>query len=261
MQLDKYSKKIKDKLNFSQPKTKKPVVWCLFDSGTGSYSKYLKDSQFESYSLGASDKDLPENCINILFNPIPFLFGDFSLIEELNKLPKPDVIIASPPCESWSIASAIAGGNSSWKHTKGNDFIIRSETDYLNEKVQFKFTRSYLQRLNGEMTAYITALLITICEPKIYIIENPAQSKIWEYFQKILNVDLPHENLTYYNLYGHDITKPTKFMSNINLNLLNEKIKAPIKFKHYSKDYNVRSEIPIKLVKHIFDNCFDCLQF
>lgn len=252
MKLDKYSEKFLKKLKFSPKTTDKPVVWCLFDSGTGSYYSYLKESNFEVYALGASDRELPENCINILFNPIPFLFNDFSMLEELSKLPKPDVIIASPPCESWSIASAMERGNSSWRHLKGNGFEIRPEDDYLVDKVQYKFTRSYLQRLNGEMTAYLTCLLITLCDPKVYIVENPKQSKIWEYFDRILNLALPYDNLTYYNLYGLDIQKPTHFKSNINLHLLDKKEEGRVKFKHYSKDYNIRSHIPIDLVKNIF---------
>lgn len=258
MKIDKYLQKYKTKLTFKEKQNKnKKVVWCLFDSGTGSYSNYLKDDDFfEYYALGTTslNEKLPENCINILFNPIPLLFDDFSLLEKLSQLPKPDVIIASPPCESWSMASAIKGGNSSWKHVKESDFIIRGVEDYEDEKVQYKFTRSYLQRINGELTAYVVALLITLCEPKIYIVENPYKSKIFEYFEKILQIHFNFDNLTYYHLYGFDIQKATNFKSNIDLKLLNNKnaIKEKIKFKHYSKDYNVRSKIPYDLIKEIF---------
>ena len=47
------------------------------------------------------------------------MFGDNKLFDELDKLPKPDLIIASPPCESWSVASAMWGGNASWKQETG----------------------------------------------------------------------------------------------------------------------------------------------
>ena len=43
------------------------------------------------------------------------MFGDNKLFDELDKLPKPDLIIASPPGERWSVASAMWGGNASWK--------------------------------------------------------------------------------------------------------------------------------------------------
>ena len=76
----------------------------------------------------------------------------------------------------------------------------------------------------------------------------------WEYFDKILNLKLENDNLTYYNLYGLDIKKPTCFKSNIKLNLLNDNsVESVVKFKHYSKDYNVRSHIPLALVKNIFE--------
>ena len=34
-----------------------------------------------------------------------------ALWDVLDKLEPPDVILASPPCESWSVASAMKGGN------------------------------------------------------------------------------------------------------------------------------------------------------
>ena len=69
------------------------------------------------------------------------LFGDNTLFDELDKLPKPDLIIASPPCESWSNASAMCEGNACWKQEDLSDslfapqrepsmFTIRNASDY-----------------------------------------------------------------------------------------------------------------------------------
>lgn len=41
-----------------------------------------------------------------------------ALWETLDGLDRPDVILASPPCESWSVASAMKGGNACWKQEK-----------------------------------------------------------------------------------------------------------------------------------------------
>lgn len=43
------------------------------------------------------------------------MFGDNTMFDTLDQLPKPDLIIASPPCESWSNASSMGGdGNACW---------------------------------------------------------------------------------------------------------------------------------------------------
>lgn len=51
-----------------------------------------------------------------------------ALWEQLDKLDRPDVILASPPCESWSVASAMKGGNACWnigcKHMVGSQNIF-----------------------------------------------------------------------------------------------------------------------------------------
>lgn len=66
---------------------------------------------------------------------------------------------------------------------------------------------------------------------------------------------MEYENLTYYNNYGFEIKKPTKFKSNINLNLKSENVKADTKFREASRiggSYNVRSNIPLSLVEEIY---------
>ena len=57
------------------------------------------------------------------------LFGDNTLFNELDKLPKPDLIIASPPCESWSNASAMANGNACWKQEDLSDSLFSPQTE------------------------------------------------------------------------------------------------------------------------------------
>lgn len=160
------------------------------------------------------------------------------------------------------------GGNACWKQEKdmtinlfgeyeqGSKFTIRNHIDY--ENYQFKYDKSFLTRINGEMCIYNTLKIIERYQPKVFVIENPAYGRIWEYIANVIGFNIKYENLTYYNNYGYPIKKATKFGSNIDLKLLNENIKAEIGLKHYSNGsnrYNTRSNIPINLVIDIIKCC------
>ena len=95
------------------------------------------------------------------------LFGDNTLFDVLDKLPKPDLIIASPPCESWSNASAMENGNACWKRNDVSDslfapqvrpspFTIRANQDYESAYINYQYDRQFLKRVNGELTAFNT---------------------------------------------------------------------------------------------------------
>ena len=243
-------------------------IWGLFDDGNGCYRQAVDEynmnvgGQHTITSIGIGDacinKDL---AINTLHKPN-------ALWEQLDKLDKPDVILASPPCESWSVASAMKGGNACWKKEKdmtinlfgeyeqGSKFTIRNHIDY--ENYQFKYDKSFLTRINGEMCIYNTLKIIERYKPKVFVIENPAYGRIWEYIANVIGFNIPYENLTYYNNYGYPVQKSTKFGSNINLKLRNKRIKGKIELKHYNNGgnrYNTRSNIPIDLVKSILKEC------
>ena len=190
------------------------------------------------------------------------LFGDNTLFDTLDKLPQPDLIIASPPCESWSVASAMKNGNACWKREDVSDslfepqtplsrFTVRNHDDY--DGTQFKQDKSLIKRINGELTVFNTIEIIKRYNPKYYIIENPAYGRLWEYVDKILGFKMPLDNFTYYNNYDYPISKPTKFKSNVYLNLKSENIPNDVIFNSgFSRDYNERSNIPKKLVDDIF---------
>ena len=72
------------------------------------------------------------------------------------------------------------------------------------------------------------------------------------YFNDILDFCFNYDNLTYYGDYGYQIKKPTRFKSNINLNLRKDNIKKDLEWGKFSKDYNIRSNIPLNLIKDIF---------
>lgn len=242
---------------------KKIVVWGLFDSGGGSYYKAAKEMEnIELFSVGIDRENKSSHFINLDLADYSQIFTKHNKIfEALDKLPHPDLIIASPPCESWSNASAMANGNACWKREVVEDsflppqtplsrFTVREYKDY--EGYQYKPDSQILTRINGELTIYNTIQIIKKYKPKVFIIENPAHGRIWDYIKKILGFNLKHENLTYYNNYDYPIRKPTRFSSNIYLGLDVSNNESEFGFKEMNWSYNERSNIPIKLVKEIF---------
>ena len=242
------------------------IVWALFDSGNGCYTQgaelfnqSVDQSAVEIYPIGIDIESKNNHFINLNLADYSRMFGDNKLFDELDKLPKPDLIIASPPCESWSVASAMWGGNASWKQETGavnrelSKFTVRSRADYDLPHVQFKYDRSFLNRINGELCIYNTIEIIKRYEPKVYVIENPASSRIWYYVNDILNFSIPFDNLAHYHCYGYPLRKPTRFKSNINLRLKsNNKLPPTMGFKYFSKSYNERSNIPLDLIVDIY---------
>ena len=109
------------------------------------------------------------------------------------------------------------------------------------------------------MCIYNTLKIIERYKPKVFVIENPAYGRIWEYIKNVIGFNIPYENLTYYNNYDYPIKKPTKFGSNIDLKLLKDNIRNTIEFERMNikgvNRYNARSHIPLELVKDILKRC------
>ena len=245
------------------------IVWALFDSGNGCYAQAAKKfKDIELYSIGLDIENKHNHFLSLDLADYSRLFGNTTLFDTLDKLPKPDVILASPPCESWSVASAMRDGNASWKQEKGDGLFmpqtplsrctVREYEDY--NGYQFKPEKSLINRINGELCTFNTIQIIKRYQPKIYVIENPASSRMWEYIDRVVGFHIPFENLTYYNNYDYPISKPTKFKSNIQLSLKKRMIRNEMKFNEFSRDYNERSNIPMKLVEDIFEQLESQLQ-
>ncbi|NRE83876.1 DNA methyltransferase, partial [Enterococcus faecium] len=137
-------------------------------------------------------------------------------------------------------------------------FTVRDYADY--SAYQFKPEKSLINRINGELCTFNTIQIIKRYQPRIYVIENPASSRMWEYIERVLGFYIPFDNLTYYNNYDYPISKATKFKSNIQLDLKKQKIRNDVKFNEFSRNYNERSNIPLKLVATIFEQLEDRLQ-
>lgn len=242
------------------------VIWALFDSGNGCY-KQVGDTidEIEIYSVGLDVENKNSHFLNQNLADYSRLFGSKDLWNSLDTLPKPDLIIASPPCESWSVASAMYEGNACWKREQLTDweesrkeispFTIRDIDDY--DGYQYNPLTQVIKRVNGELCALNLTEIIRRYKPKYWVIENPELSKIWEYLPRVLGFELPFENKVRYSNYGYEIDKPTRFSSNVWLNLdYARRVKTEKNFKDI-RGYNERSNIPLELVREIFTQILD----
>ncbi|WP_017807606.1 hypothetical protein, partial [Avibacterium paragallinarum] len=167
-----------------------------------------------------------------------------------------------PPCESFSVANSIKGGNVCWQWQGNTRFAIRRRKDFdaaAVKKRRYRYETSFLNRINGELCIYNTIEIIKRYQPKIYVIENPYASRLWHYLDEILAFPLPYANPTYYGNYGWPCKKATKFKSNIPLNL---------RYQHYISgktmfdclhSYNARSAIPLPLIHDIYRRIIEVL--
>lgn len=244
----------------------KIIVWALFDGGNGCYTQAAKSfSTLKVYPIGIDIERKNRHFIPLNLADYSKLFGKSQLFARLDKLPKPDVILASPPCESFSVASAMKGGNACWKQERkgGSRFVIRHSQDYDVPNVprkHFRYEKSFFNRINGELCIYNTIDIIQRYQPKVFVIENPYASRIWDYIHDVLGFEIPFDNPTYYGNYDYPVKKPTKFKSNIALNLKYHHYYAGVRMSHVLKSYNARSNIPLDLVKAIYTQILDYLK-
>jgi len=230
----------------------KKVIWSLFDSETA-ITQQLNSDEYIVYSIGLpSSSAVTDNFINMDLSKR-------SCLKKLEKLPKPDIIFASPPCETWvtvNIGNVIHFNrnfneyNFYWQRNfKGNDFLPKYKKN----------------RLLGQRTAYYTAEIIKKFNPALWTIENGSSSLIFKYLNKYHNVK-GNQNKTYYSSYDsiNFGRKPTTFYSNLKMNLRNDfkkgsKVIERVATKNrkpgikYLDNYCERSCVPIQIYNHILD--------
>lgn len=223
----------------------KYIVWALYDDGVGSWHNCGYDSnEFEIISIGINDN----NWYN--YYKIDLRLSNFNLIKELKALPKPDIIVASPPCESWSGADCKARIYDTNLNVKNKKFY--DEYNKTAHKVkQRDFFQKERNRLIGQDTIAATIKIIEHFKPKYWIIENPQSSYIWKWINKHFNLDLI-KNLAYYSNYDNNFSKkPTYFSSNVKLNLKCKNVKCNT--QHMNAGYDQRSSIPKQLLLDILE--------
>lgn len=265
------------------------IVWALFDSGNGCY-KQAVDQYFpdiEVYPIGIDVENKNDHFINLNLADYSEIFGGGGIFSTLDKLPRPDVILASPPCESWSQMQNIKNGSFMWKdaeeveclfsnHVVKTPFTVQTKSDYIKGKdainiaqgftYKGQFERDFKRRINGELCVVNTLEIIRRYEPKVWVIENPAYGKMWSYL-KIVHDFKGIENLAHYNDYDADwLKKPTIFLSNIFLDLKANGLRSKKQIRNKTANqerimgYNERSNIPLLLIKHILERCKEVIE-
>ena len=220
------------------------TIWALYDDGNMSwYNCGYDKSKYRVISIGINEHPDLED-----YHKIDLRLSNFDLIKELKQLPKPDIIVASPPCESWSGADCKA-------RIYNNDLTFKNESWYDEYNLHcFKNKRrnwisKMRNKLIGEDTLLGTIHIIKTFKPKSWVIENPKSSYIWKYINEYIKIS-GNNNDTYYNCYNKMFSKkPTIFFCNQKLNLKKEHIKSNDKMRHCS--YNERASIPKELILDI----------
>lgn len=234
-------------------------MWALYDDAQSSYKNAIKkyfDGEIEVHSVGINDIVFTEN-ENYFYHKIDLSLANFNLFKELSQLPKPDFIFASPPCESWS--GADCNGKMFRSIDEDNNWRVMNKRHYdeYNKTCHPVKRRYFLQkeqgRILGESTLGATISIIEHFKPKIWIIENPQTSKMWEFQRNHWGFTGPDmfENLAYYSAYDENFSpKPTIFKSNVKLNLHSKRVAG--NKEHMAKgSYSKRSSIPSELIKSI----------
>lgn len=170
----------------------KLVCWALFDSETGDYMStvhhYFED-KIDVYGVGISHYGKnTDHYVNFDLSDFTELFGADNIGKKLLKiLPKPDIIVASPPCESWSHMTSINNGNIHWKRYASKFYPENKVFQLQDVKASSAFVKNngiktFYTRVNGELCHQNTWEIIKVTKPKVFMVENP-DNYSWEYIQ------------------------------------------------------------------------------
>ena len=149
--------------------------------GTGSITKYYQDTDVEVISLDILKKYDPTLCMDIMdFEYKKYKVGEF------------DIIWASPECKIFSMLQNTWVGRK-WETMEDLNKARQHNACFINRTLE----------------------IIEYLKPKLYFLENPLNSKIWDYIDKtkwnnFVTVD--------YCRFGTVYKKPTKILTNKILN-------------------------------------------
>ncbi len=212
-------------------KNKKIVVWDLFGGGQNSvYNAIGKNTNI--YDIYTFDVTEPTRK-----NHIKLDLSQDNIVEIFKQFPKPDIIVSSTLCQSFScVLNMKGGGTCFWKYNEDKTKLVHRSIEEF-ERLKGGFTKN----LDAETQLYIAKLgkkcidntidLIKFYKPKYWYIENPKHSLLWKYItlnrDDFYNPEHVFINEASYGKYGFLTTKPTFFMSNIKMELLKGKIDPP----------------------------------
>jgi len=195
-------------------------------SGTQNMSKTFRENGHKTFTIDNNPDLNPDLCINMLDFNIELLPKEFQ---------KPDVIWASPPCTTFSVASLYRY----WNNGKPSSY------------------KTFI----GMALIHKTIEIIKQLNPKYWFIENPRGMLRKQYFMD----NLPRMTVTYCQ-YGAEYQKPTDIWNNTSWiprkrcsagDLCHESSTRGSKNSGIQKLHGnrVRSELPIDLCKEILKVC------
>ena len=224
-------------------------ILALFDDGNGSVKKALPEHDVVSVGIGNAD--------------IVMDLSDLKNIKKLVDMHKEnpfDLLMASPPCESWSFATAGDNGNAyrcketlrlrtidDWK--KHPYTSIKRLVDRNAPEIPEIYSRYLKGGVNGDLTALFVCELVKALEIP-FVIENPQSSML---FEKLKREGLDFiKNTACYAAYSEEFPlKRTGFASNVEMNLKKTN-KAKFAFGDWEGNRGiVRSSIPVDLIRDI----------
>jgi len=200
------------------------IIWGLFDSETATVAKALPEHEVYSFGIGGGTEHIHLD------------LSDFETArKELEKYPKPDVIFASPPCETWI---SLSSGNLRFYKEKGRNLYWKDKWNPFdfNEKQRKR-------RMNGVNTALTTARIIQHFNSRYWAIENGSSSLIFDYMKDFANL-VGIKSKCRYSAYDFNVLKPTIIYSNV---LLCLKTSIPM------KDYIAITEGDTRSIKKKFN--------
>ena len=169
----------------------KYIVWDLFGGGQNSVFNTIKEFDLEEYfEIYTFDVTEP-----IRKNHIKIDLSQDNIIDKMKNFPHPDIIVASPLCQSFScVLNMKGGGTCFWKYEDETKTSLTERTLEEFEKLKGGFTKN----LNGEVQLFIKRLgqrcidntikLIEFYKPKYWYIENPKHSLMWKYIKYNKNI-------------------------------------------------------------------------
>ena len=218
-------------------------------AGSRSIGKAAEKLGYEVFSVDIENFEGINYVVDILnfdYSKVPFI---------------PDIIWASPPCEKWSLACGVEGGNIYWESIKEH-----GKTVGIKPRENFNVTAKYTilktpKKVEDERNLHISILnktleIIDHYKPAAYFIENP-----FGFMRFYLKDKVGHINECTYCQYGYPYRKPTNIFSNLKLELKHCKIGAGChsnnlynrgksnksREKSIVKTYYERSKIPSEL--------------
>jgi len=183
------------------------VIWALFDSETHS-AKHALEDRYDVYSFG-----IGTGTEHIELD----LSNSETAIAALEKYPRPDYILASPPCETWV---SVSGANLHLWNERGHSLYWK------NRWTPFDLIPKHKERREmGMKTAATTAEIIKYFAPDAWAIENGNSSLIFDFLADFCGLNGHRNAATYYG-YGDNTLKPTIIYSNARLSLKHDRPKS-----------------------------------